>query len=112
VLRRRVHRVIAELDAHGEIDEHAALCMRFAIDDARPAVDEIVLVDLRDLTTIDAAGLALFRRHNAECYARGMDLALLIGGLGHHGQIAGAFVRAGLGEHLHYRDPEHDEGRS
>lgn len=57
------------------------MCLRHAIDAARTAAIEIVLVDLRDLTAVNAAGLALGRAHTAGCHAHGMDLGLLIG---HH----------------------------
>lgn len=99
-LRWRVHWAVCELDADGEIDEHAAMCLRHAIDAAHSAAIEIILVDLRDLTTVNAAGLALFRAHTAGCHAHGMELGLLIGR--HTPQIAEAFVLAGLGEQLRY----------
>ena len=57
------------------------MCLRHAIDAARTAAIEIVLVDLRDLTAGNAAGLALFCAHTVGCHAHGMDLGLLIG---HH----------------------------
>ncbi len=100
--RWRVHWVIAELDAGGEIDAHAAMCLRHAIDAARGGAIELILVDLRDLTAIDAGGLTQFRRHGADCRAHGIDLGLLISGAEHHDAIAEAFVLAGLGDQLHY----------
>lgn len=48
-LRWRVHWATCELDACGEIDEHATMCLRHAIDAACTGRVEIVLVDLRDL---------------------------------------------------------------
>lgn len=104
----RVRRVLCELDDHGEIDSHAALCLRLAIDATRPATTEMILVDLRDLTTITTAGLALFARHNAACHARGMELGLLVSAHERHHRIAEAFVLGGLGDTLRYtheRDP-------
>lgn len=84
----------------GEIYEHAALCLRFAIDAAHTRTVEMVLVDLRDLTAITPAGLELFRAHTATCLAHGIDLGLLICGHQRHDQIAEAFVLAGLGNQL------------
>jgi anti-anti-sigma factor len=76
--RWRVHWVVVELDAHGEIDAHAAMCLRQAIGEAHAGAIELVLVDLRDLTAINSAGLALLTTFNAGCQAHGMDLGLLI----------------------------------
>ena len=98
----RVHHVVAELDARGEVDGHTAMCLRLAIDAAHPARTEMVRIDLRDLTAIDSAGLKLFAALNANCHAHGMDLGLLISGHERHRQIAEAFVLAGLGDTLHY----------
>jgi anti-anti-sigma factor len=100
--RRRVHWVVVELDARGEIDAHAAMCLRHAIGEARAGAIELVLVDLRDLAGIDSAGLALLTTHNARCQAHGMDLGLLIRSGGGHDTVAEAFVLAGLGHALHY----------
>jgi anti-anti-sigma factor len=101
-MRWRVHHVVAELDARGEIDEHAAICLRCAIDGAQPSTTELVLVDLRDLTAIDDAGLRLFATRNADCNARGMEMGLLISGHERHDEIHEAFVLAGLGDALHH----------
>jgi len=100
--RWRVHWVIAELDVRGEIDAHAAMCLRQAIGEVRAGATELVLVDLRDLSAIDSAGLALLTIHDAECHAHGMQLGLLIGGRTGHDQIAETFVLAGLGRALRY----------
>jgi hypothetical protein len=66
----RPHRLVTELDAHGAIDRHATMCLKNAI-------AEMVVVDLRDLVSIDTRALAL--RHYA---------------------IAAAFNESGLGEQL------------
>jgi len=101
-LRWRVHRVTCELDARGEIDAHAAMCLHQGIAARRAAPLEMVLVDLRDLTAIGPDGLALLRAHNADCHAHGIELGLLISGHERHDQIAEAFVLAGLGDALRY----------
>ena len=62
----------------------------------------MVFVDLRDLTSIDAAGLGLFRTQNAGCRVRGIELGLMISSHEQHDRIAEAFVLAGLGDQLHY----------
>lgn len=103
-LSSRVHRVIPELDARGEIDSHAAMCLRLAIQDARTDAFESVLVDLRDLIAIDSAGLALFGVHDSDCDAHGVTLELLLSGDTRHAELAEAFVRAGLGDMLRYAD--------
>ena len=106
-MRRRVHWVVVELDAHGEIDAHAAMCLRQAIGQAPAGAIGMVLVDLRDLTAINAAGVALLTTHQARCQAHGIDLGLLIRGGGGHDQVAEALVRAGLGHALHYAADRH-----
>ena len=100
--RWRVHRVVAELDAGGEIDAHAAMCLHQAIGDARASAIEMVLVDLRDLTAIDPAGVALLSAHHVDCQAHGVDLGLLIGRGEGHAQITEALVLAGLGATLRF----------
>lgn len=105
-LHRRVHWVTCELDARGEIDAHAAMCLRHAIAGADRVATEMILIDLRDLSAIDSGRLALFRTHQAGCRARGIALGLLISGHDRHAHIADAFVLAGLGDALHYtREP-------
>lgn len=98
----RVHRVIAELDARGEIDGHATMCLRQAIGATHAGSIELVLVDLRDLTAIGPAELELLRGQNADCHAHGVALGLLISGRESQARLAEALVRAGLGETLHY----------
>ena len=111
-LRWRVHWVIAELDVRGEIDDHATMCLRHAIDAAPVGAIELVLVDLRDLTAIDDGGLELFARLGADCCARGLDLGLLLDGNEHHDAIAEAFVLAGLGEQLRHAEARAGAGRA
>ncbi|MEY2441406.1 MAG: hypothetical protein QOJ46_832 [bacterium] len=100
-LRWRVQRVITELDALGQFDDHAALCLRLAIGAARARTIEMVLVDLRDLTAIDADGLNLLVAESVDCRAHGVDLGLLIDAE-RCAPIAEALVLAGLGDALHY----------
>lgn len=88
--------LVAELDVDGEIDAHAALCLRNAIEDARAGVDATLLVDLRDLSAIAAAGLQLLVQASADCHRRGIGLGLLISADARHDAIAGAFDAAGL----------------
>jgi anti-anti-sigma factor len=94
--------VIAELDVDGEIDEHAAMCLQFAIDAACAVSAERVLVDLRELMAIDADGLALFVRHDADCRATDVGLSILICADARQEAIARAFTGAGLGDRLEY----------
>lgn len=97
-----MHWVIAELDVHGEIDAHAALCLHHAIAGARANAIDMVLVDLRDLTAITPAGATLFGAQRADCRTRGIELGLLISGRQRNAPVAQALVRAGLGDTLHY----------
>ena len=97
-----VHRVIRELDARGEIDAHAAMCLHHAIGAASARAIEMILVDLRDLTAINPAGLALLTAHHANCHAHGVEFGLLIRGDERHDPVAEAFVLAGLGDALQY----------
>jgi anti-anti-sigma regulatory factor len=97
-----VQRAITELDADGAIDEHTALCLRHAIEAADSGAIDMILVDLRDVTAISAADLALLTAHSTACDARGIGLGLLISLDERHDQIAEAFVLGGLGDQLHY----------
>ena len=103
-LAARVHWVVAELDARGEIDAHAALCLRHAIGAAHTRAVQTILVDLRDLTAINRVGVALLRAHAVDCQAHDQALGLLISGEERHRQIAEALERGGLGDALHYTD--------
>ena len=99
---RQPHWVIAELDARGEIDAHAAMCLSHGIDAGLTANVKAIVIDLRDLTAIDATGLALFVRARADCQARGAELGLLMSGRASHVPIAYAFASVGLGGQLDY----------
>jgi anti-anti-sigma regulatory factor len=94
--------VIAELDARGEIDDHAAMCLRFAIEHAGAAGRATILVDLRELTAIDAGRLELFLAHDAECRAGGAELAILICADLRQETIVRAFTAVGLGDRLQF----------
>src|SRR3954454_14594381 len=93
---RRARWIVAELDVHGEIDAHAALCLHNAVDAAPAGVDAQLLVDLRDLTVIGEDALRLLVELRAGCRVRAIGLELLICGDAHHDAIAGAFDVAGL----------------
>lgn len=69
--------VIAELDARGEIDAHAAMCLRNGVLGALGCGATVVVVDLRDLTSIEAGGLALLAQARADCLAGGAQLIVL-----------------------------------
>lgn len=94
--------VIPELDVDGRIDAHAALCLRIAIGGAWENGAERILVDLRELTTIEPAAVALFVRHDADCLAAGVQLGLLIRAEARQDAIAGALSAAGLGDRLQF----------
>jgi anti-anti-sigma factor len=100
--RDRPRWVIAELDVDGTIDGHTAMCLRHAIEDAPAGASATILVDLRELTAIDADGVELFVRHDATCRARGEELGLLICGEARHDEIARAFDEGGLGDQLQF----------
>jgi anti-anti-sigma factor len=102
VVPPRPHWVIPELDARGEIDAHAAMCLQHTILGAPTSGARAIVVDLRDLTSIDAAALELFVRAQADCRARGTDLGLLISGHATHDAIANAFGSAGLADQLQF----------
>lgn len=100
--RDRPRWVIAELDVDGRIDEHAAMCLRHAIEGARAGPSATILVDLRELSAIDAGGVELFVHHDAVCREHGVELGLLICGDSRHDEIARAFDEAGLGDQLQF----------
>jgi anti-anti-sigma factor len=94
--------VIAELDVKGEIDAHAAMCLRFAIEDACIAPGAQILVDLRELTTIGAAALELFVSEDERCRASDAQLGILICADTRQQAIVTSFTRAGLGDRLRF----------
>lgn len=94
--------IIAELDVHGQIDGHAAMCLGFAVEAACARSEAMILVDLRELTAIDAAGLALFVGHDADCRSSGVQLAILICADARQQAIVRAFTGAGLGDRLQF----------
>jgi ABC-type transporter Mla MlaB component len=73
----RRHWVVAELDACGEIDVHAAMCLRNGVRGALALGATHVTVDLRDLAAIDGGASALLRRLRTDCRAAGVEPALL-----------------------------------
>jgi len=93
---RRPRWIVAELDVHGEIDAHAAMCLHNAVDPARAGVGARLLVDLRDLTAIGDDALRLLVELRSGCRVRAIGLELLICGDAHHDVIAGRFDVAGL----------------
>lgn len=99
--------MIAELDVHGEIDAHAALCLRRAIEAACARPNALILVDLRDLTAIDAAGVGVFVQANANCRSSGAQLGLLISGHERHDAVVAAFNAAGLVDQLQFTCEPH-----
>lgn len=91
------------------------MCLRQAIRGACAAAAATLVVDLRDLTAIDAAGLTMFVRATARSRGRGVQLALLVWGDAHHDAIVDAFNPAGLAEQLLFtceRSAAHDPERA
>ena len=88
--------IVAELDVHGEVDAHAAMCLRNAVEGARAGLDAVLLVDLRDLTAIGDDGLRLLVELRSGSHPRQIGLELLICADARHDAIAGAFEAAGL----------------
>jgi anti-anti-sigma factor len=97
--------VIAELDVNGEIDAHAVMCLGFAIEDARALAPETILVDLRELTAVDEAGVELFLGYDAACRADGVQLGILVCPDVRQAAIVRAFTAAGLGDRLRFPQP-------
>jgi ABC-type transporter Mla MlaB component len=98
----RRYRIVVELDVRGEIDRHATMCLKYAIEDALTWGAEMIVVDLRDLVAIDDGALALFAWARAACYGCDAELGLLICPGEHHYAIAEAFNRSGLGAGLQF----------
>ena len=98
------HRVIAELDVHGEIDSHAAMCLQLTITDVAAGTAVAIIIDLRDLIAIDEAAIAVLKRAQDVCRGRGIHLGLLIGVRGPQDTLAHALGRAGLTTQSHVDD--------
>lgn len=75
---RRSRLVIAELDARGEIDSHAAMCLRFTIEDLLAHGASEIVIDLRDLTGLDARAIALLHEARRVAAAAGVPFSLLV----------------------------------
>lgn len=88
--------IVAELDARAEIDTYAALCLRNALDAGDRAATPTVWVDLRDLLALGASALDVLVQANADCRARGSELAVLLGGHPLHDRVAEHLAAAGL----------------
>jgi anti-anti-sigma regulatory factor len=97
--------VIAELDVNGEIDDHAVMCLAYAIEGARDLVADTIIVDLRELTAIDDRRLGMFVAHDAACRADHVQLAILVCPDARQQAIVGAFMAAGLGDRLRFAQP-------
>lgn len=70
--------VVLELDARGEIDDHAAMCLRHAVAGALAMGAARIVVDLRDLSAVDAHALTLLEQLHADCAANATTLRLLV----------------------------------
>jgi anti-anti-sigma factor len=97
--------VIAELDVNGEIDDHAAMCVAFAVAAACEEAAPTLTVDLRELSAIGAYGIGLFVAHDAACRASGVELGMLVCAGARQQAIVRALTAAGLGDRLRYREP-------
>ncbi len=103
---RRPRWVIPELDVDAQIDDHTALCLRIAIDGALEHGVARILVDLRELSDIAPEAMARFVRHDADCSAAGIELALLIRADPRQVAVVDAFFAAGLGDRLQWDSAE------
>jgi anti-anti-sigma regulatory factor len=97
--------VIAELDVNGKIDDHAVMCLRYAIEGARDLAPDTIIVDLRELSAIDDDGVALFLDHDAACRDGRVQLAILVCADARQDDIVRAFTDGGLGDRLRYAQP-------
>ena len=93
---RRASWVVAELDAHGHIDAHTAMCLRFAVADALAGTPAEIVLDLRDLTDADEDAIAVLRWARSACRLHRVHLSLLIGPRAPSDALAYTLMRAGL----------------
>jgi anti-anti-sigma regulatory factor len=70
--------VVLELDARGEIDDHAAMCLRHVVAGALVMGALRIVVDLRDLCAVDARVVTLLEQLHADCEANATTLRLLV----------------------------------
>lgn len=92
------HEVVTEIDLSGDFDQAASRMLSGALAAVRLSGAKMVVVDLRALTSIDAAALSSLRSADADCRARGMRLRLLVPGRSGHVAVQGAFEASGLDE--------------
>ena len=78
-----------ELDARGEIDDHAAMCLRDAVGGALAMGAVKIVVDLRDLCAVDARVVTLIEQLHADCEANATTLRLLVCEHTHDDTMAG-----------------------
>lgn len=71
------HRVVAEIVLRGELDLRATASVEQVLDQARGSGARMIVVDLRELTSIDPAALPAFARADAFCFDSGIRLRLL-----------------------------------
>lgn len=102
---------IPELDANGEIDDHAEMCLRFTVQDLVASGAAEIVIDLRDLTSINADAVALLAQTDGACRAAGAHLGLLIGGCS-DSKVAHVLQRSGLPVHTAAQAPARQPARS
>jgi anti-anti-sigma regulatory factor len=76
------------------------MCLQHGIEGALASGLTSIVVDLRDLTAIDDAALAMFVRAQAYCHAAGVLLSLLLSDRRGQRAIAIAFDAVGLTDQL------------
>lgn len=79
------------------LDEHAAMCLRLATEHpGTGAARTRIVIDLRDLTAVDARAVGLLDAATADCRAREDCLTLLLRHGAAHRAIADVFAAAGF----------------
>jgi anti-anti-sigma regulatory factor len=76
------------------------MCLEHCVEGALASGMTWIVVDLRDLTSIDDAALAMFVQAHADCHAAGVHLSLLISDRPGQREIAIAFDAVGLTDDL------------
>lgn len=100
------HEVVTQIALHGDFDQHAMVSVSDTLATARRRGAKMIVVDLRELTSIDATALWSLRCADAGCRASGVRLRLLVPVSRGHEALQDAFAAAGLGGQVPFtREP-------
>lgn len=97
-------RVVTPVVLSGHLDRPGAARLERSLEGARAKGAKMIVVDLREVTSIEAVGLGALQRAEARCRQSGVRLRLLVPGRHGHEALRRAFEVAGLVEQGRFTD--------